>query len=409
MNERPKINYVGSLFSWIMDSYDLGAVVITATILEKLFYPTLGLVGAVLPIVFTVITRPLGGFIFGYIADLRGRKFALVLTVLGYSLSIGLTSVIPTYYQIGISATIIISLLRLLQGVFIGGDVSSSFTTAMESVRKFRGLLGGLAQSGTLMGFVIVDLLFTYFSGLPNNFILNVGWRYIYAIGVIPALLAIFIRIKMTEPKIYVDSKRESLGKQSPIKGLSPIWQTIIVMIGFWIMIYAGPQFAPVFFGSVLHLKPVVYGQLALLMNLVGIPAMLISGFISDYLGRKYVGIGTSIIAVIGAFIFYFQGISILTATLIFGFLINFPSALTPAYLAERFKTLSRATGVGFSYNGAFIIAGFTQLMISGLSSFVKTNEAAFTILTIGAIISIIGLALGPETLKYSELPVSTK
>ncbi|ARM75213.1 MFS transporter [Acidianus manzaensis] len=404
MNEKPKINYLGSFFSWIMDSYDLGAVVITATILEKLFYPTLGLLGAVLPIVFTVITRPLGGFIFGYIADVRGRKVALLFTVLGYSFSIGLTALIPTYYQIGILAPIIISLLRLFQGVFIGGDVSSSFTTAMESIRKFRGFFGGLAQSGTLIGFVIVDLLFTYFSGLPNNFILNLGWRYIYAIGIIPALLAVFIRLLMTEPKIYAESE-----KKNPVKGLAPIWQTIIVMIGFWMMIYAGPQFAPVFFGSFLHLKPEVYGQLAFLMNLVGIPAMLISGLISDYLGRKYVGIGTVIISIIGAFVFYFQGISLTLATMIFGFLINFPSALTPAYLSERFKTFSRATGVGFSYNGAFIVAGFSQLMISGLSSFIQTNEAAFTILTIGGIISIIGLALGPETLKTSELPISSK
>jgi len=60
-----RANCLGAYFSWVMDTYDLGAVVITASILEKLFYPTLGLLGAVLPIVFTVVSRPLGGFLFG--------------------------------------------------------------------------------------------------------------------------------------------------------------------------------------------------------------------------------------------------------------------------------------------------------------------------------------------------------
>lgn len=115
-----KINYLGSLVSWVMDSYDLGAVVITTTILGKLFYPTLGLLGAVLPVVFTVAFRPIGSLIFGAIADWRGRRASLLITVLGYSFSIGLTAFLPTYYQIGIFAPLSLSLLRILQGIFIG-------------------------------------------------------------------------------------------------------------------------------------------------------------------------------------------------------------------------------------------------------------------------------------------------
>ena len=195
-------------------------------------------------------------------------------------MSIGIASILPTYYQIGILAPILLSLLRILQGIFIGGDVSSSFTTAMESVRKMRGLFGGIMQSGTLVGFVIVDLLFAYFASIPS-LVLN-SWRYIFAIGVLPAGLAVFIRSRMTEPKIYVESK-----KDNPIKGLKPICQTILVMIGFWMMIYAGPQFAPVFFGEYLHLTQAEIGKYAFYMNLAGIPAMIIAGGISDFLGSQ--------------------------------------------------------------------------------------------------------------------------
>ncbi|BFH72274.1 MFS transporter [Sulfurisphaera javensis] len=397
-----KINYFGAFLSWVMDSYDLGAVVITATILGKLFYPTLGLLGAVLPIVFTVVFRPLGSFIFGVIADWRGRKSSLMLTVLGYSLSIGLTGFLPTYYQIGLLAPVFLSLLRAFQGFFIGGDVSSSFTLAMESVYSHRGLFSGTLQSGTLVGFVIVDALFTYLASQPG--FITTGWRYIFIIGIIPAILALLIRYKITEPEIYLKSEKK------PIRtGLKPIFQTIIVMIGFWLMIYSGPQFVPVFLGEILKLAQQEVGFLALLMNLIGIPSMIISGFVSDYIGRKGMAIIGSVLSILAGSLLYLFSTTgnILDIILAFGFLINLPSAITPAYLSERFKTFSRATGVGFSYNGAFIIAGLSQIYISLLSNIMPVKVASLTVLTIGGILAIIGLLLGPETLKVNELKIS--
>ncbi|AWR98977.1 MFS transporter [Metallosphaera hakonensis] len=390
-------NYIGAYLSWVMDSYDLGAVVITATILEKVFYPTLGLLGAVLPIIFTVISRPLGGFLFGFFADLKGRKKALVITVLGYSLSIGLTGLIPPYAQIGVLAPLIVSSLRIVQGIFIGGDVSSSFTLAMESVSKWRGFLSGVMQSGTLLGFVLVDLLFTSLARTPGFFVS--GWRYIFFIGVIPAILALVIRVKVSEPKIYVEAE-----KGNPTRGLSPLWQTILVMIGFWVMIYAGPQFIPVYLGQVLHLSPQTYGFLALIMNVIGIPAMMISGLLSDFLGRKTMGLAGVVIGLITATWFYLAGSPTIASLSVFGFGMNLASAISPSYLAERFKTFSRATGVGFSYNGAFIVAGFTQLFISQLSALTSVSHSAVIILGIGAVLAGVGLAVGPETLKVSAL-----
>ncbi|NON61950.1 MFS transporter [Acidianus sp. RZ1] len=398
MKDRSTFNFVGSYLSWIMDSYDLGAVVITASILEKLYYPSLGVLGAILPVVFTVMFRPLGGFIFGFLSDTRGRKKVLIFTVLGYSFSIGITAILPTYYQIGIVAPLILSLLRIFQGIFIGGDVSSSFTISMESVNRHRGLASGIMQSGTLVGFVIVDMLFTELSA-NGSFLFSLGWRIIFAVGVFPAILAVFIRSKMTEPKIYLEAEKEN-----PIRGLKPVFQTILVMIGFWIMIYAGPQFIPIYLGTVLHLPAHEYGFLALIMNLIGIPSMIISGMISDYIGRKSMSMFGLLIGVITALNLYTSSGNLILPILLFGFGINLPSAITPAYLAERFKTFSRATGVGFSYNGAFIAAGFSQVFISLLSYLFPTSTSAFLILLSGGILAFAGLAIGPETLKRNEL-----
>lgn len=99
-------------------------------------------------------------------------------------------------------------------------------------------------------------------------------------------------------------------------------------------------------------------------------------------------------------------GFPLLYAILIFGFGINLPSAISPAYLSERFTTISRATGVGFSYNGAFIVAGFSSIYISLLSRVASPYVSAFIIVTAGAIISITSLLAGPETLKNSQLKI---
>jgi len=395
----PKANYLGAYLSWVMDSYDLGAVVITSAVLGKLFFPTLGILGAALPIVFTVVSRPLGAFLFGYLADLKGRRIALLITVLGYSLSIGLTGLLPTYEEVGIAASVALVALRVIQGIFIGGDVSTSFVLAMESVRSRRGLLSGVMQGGTLVGFVLVDALFTYLAKTTN---IVDTWRYVFFIGALPAALALLIRLRVIEPEVYLKE-----GRTAPVlSGLRPLWQTLLVMIGFWIMIYSGPQFMAVYLGTYLTLKPEVYGGLILAMNAIGILAMALSGFLSDYIGRKWMAVAGTVVSLMGAWLLYGSVLEINYSVPLFGFLVNLPSAVTPAYLSERFKTFSRATGVGFSYNGAFLVAGFSQVYISLLSKYLVLPYSAFTVFGMGTLLAVIGLILGPETLRASELRV---
>ncbi|MCQ4350012.1 MAG: MFS transporter [Sulfolobales archaeon] len=395
----PKANYLGAYLSWVMDSYDLGAVVITSAVLGKLFFPTLGILGAVLPVVFTVVSRPLGAFLFGYLADLKGRKIALLITVLGYSLSIGLTGLLPTYKEVGIAASVALVALRVIQGIFIGGDVSTSFVLAMESVRSRRGLLSGVMQGGTLVGFVLVDALFTYLAKTTN---IVDTWRYVFFIGALPAALALLVRLRVIEPEVYLKE-----GRTAPVlSGLRPLWQTLLVMIGFWLMIYSGPQFMAVYLGTYLGLKPEFYGGLILAMNAIGILAMALSGFLSDYIGRKWMAVAGTVVSLMGAWLLYGSVLEINYSVPLFGFLVNLPSAVTPAYLSERFKTFSRATGVGFSYNGAFLVAGFGQVYISLLSKYLILPYSALTVFGMGALLAVIGLILGPETLKASELRV---
>lgn len=155
-----------------------------------------------------------------------------------------------------------------------------------------------------------------------------------------------------------------------------------------------------------MKLPPSVYGLLALYMNVIGILAMVVSGYLADRIGRRAMGLIGSVVSVVVAGVLYLgiHTVPLVYAILLFGFGVNLPSAITPAYLSERFKTISRATGVGFSYNGAFIIAGFSSIYISFLSRFYSPYISALIVFSIGSIIAIASLLAGPETLRESEL-----
>lgn len=207
--------------------------------------------------------------------------------------------------------------------------------------------------------------------------------------------MAVFIRISMREPTAWIKRQRVS-----PFKALIPLPQVFLVSLGEWIMIYASSTFMPVFLGEVLKLPPNIYTLLLIPFNAVGIPAMVLSGYASDVLGRRTTGIASSVIATTSALWFYtvISRHFLLMPLLIFGFLLNLPSGIIPAYLAERFKAHGRATGVGFGYNGPFIIAGWTSTFIALLSTVISTPMAAAIMFTIGAILTITGLLMGPET-----------
>ncbi|BDR91041.1 MFS transporter [Vulcanisaeta souniana] len=394
-----RANIVGGYLSWVMDSYDLGAVLVTAPVLGQLFFPRAGgsltMLFDLLPIVFTVIFRPIGGLVFGYVGDKLGRRFSLLVTVLGYSLSIGLTGFLPTYEEIGVSATASLILLRSLQGIFIGGDVAGSFTISMESTPKLRGLFSGVLQSGVLLGFTLVSLVQSSLVALLGSSFTNYGWRIVFWLGMIPAALAIIIRLSMREPAVWL--RRTHL---NPMKALFPLPQVFLVTLGNWIMVYASSTFMPTFLATILGLPPRIYAPLLIIFNAVGIPAMMISGYASDLIGRRTTGVVASVMAIAGAAWFYatVNAHHLTTQLLIFGFFLNLPSAIIPAYLAERFRTHGRATGVGVGYNGPFIIAGWTSVLIAVLSVVFGPYMAALITFTIGAVLMIIGLLLGPET-----------
>jgi MFS family permease len=166
---------IASLLGWSLDLFDLFILLYVAPVLGTLFFPssnpTLSLAAVYASFAVTLLMRPVGSAVFGHYADLHGRKGAMLIAIIGVGVTTAAFGVLPTIAQVGVIAPVIFLVLRLVQGVFVGGVVASTHTIGTESVpMQYRGLMSGLiggggAGIGALLSSVIFLITSSIFPG----------------------------------------------------------------------------------------------------------------------------------------------------------------------------------------------------------------------------------------------------
>src|SRR5881275_1336025 len=182
---------------WTLDAFDFFLVVVTLTAIAKEFHRTDKEIA--LSIALTLGFRPVGAFIFGLLADRYGRRLPLMLDLVFFSLVEVLSGLAPNY------ATFMV--LRALFGIGMGGEWGVGASLVMEKVPpRLRGLLSGLLQEGYAAGYLLAAV--AYYFVFPRW-----GWRPMFFIGGLPALLAIFVRFKVKESEVWKRTRHESWGQ----------------------------------------------------------------------------------------------------------------------------------------------------------------------------------------------------
>jgi MFS transporter, MHS family, proline/betaine transporter len=210
LSKQQKAIVFGSWFGWSLDGYDLVLMLFVISSVNQLFFPsndpTLSLLATFAIYTVALVMRPVGGAIFGNFGDKHGRKKAMIITILGFSTVTFLTGLLPTWSTAGILAPILLVILRFAQGLFAGGEWASGSVITMETApKRMRGLLSGFVQSGYSFGFVIASLAYGLaLAVFPGQSFIEVGWRIMFFTGIIPGLLALFIRLKMDESQIWL-------------------------------------------------------------------------------------------------------------------------------------------------------------------------------------------------------------
>jgi len=213
--------FMGTMIEWY-DFYCYGTA--AALVFGQLFFssasPMIATLASLGTFAIGFIARPLGALFFGHIGDKIGRKRSLVLTLIIMGVSTTLIGFLPTYSHIGIVAPVLLILLRLLQGVAVGGEWGGAVLIASEHASsKWRTILSSAPQYGSPVGLILATIVFRLVSDLPQEQLMAWGWRIPFWLSGILVILAFFIRSTVNESPEHL--KRQATGniaKEMPLK-----------------------------------------------------------------------------------------------------------------------------------------------------------------------------------------------
>ena len=417
LSRQQKIVALGSWLGWSLDGYDLVLMLLVIPSISQLFFPstdaTLSLMAIFATYIITLIMRPFGGAFFGNLGDRFGRKKPMVITILGFSLATFATGFLPTWQMVGILAPMLLIVLRFIQGFFAGGEWGSGTVITMETVSKpSRGLLSGFLQSGYNLGFVIASVVYQLvLSQYPGDSFLEMGWRIMFFTGIVPGLVATFVRFKMSESETWLKKSREKKLERAPLKKIfvtekRKFFLALIIMTGLMFSYYSSIGFLPTFLQKFVNLDKSEVATLMIVATVTSLFGQIFTGFISQYIGRKKTMMLVAITAIIVAIpsVYGLYHASTIFERIVYVIILMMAATTgfgpIPAFLSERFSTAVRNSASGFAYNGGLLIGSWGPLVAVTVLSRVGPLAPIFLgiNLVVGSVILLIGAKLNPET-----------
>jgi MHS family proline/betaine transporter-like MFS transporter len=290
---------VGTLIEWY-DFYIFGSL---AVILAQQFFPqsnpTVGLLSTLATFAAGFIVRPFGAIVFGRLGDLVGRKYTFLVTLIlmgGSTFAIGL---IPGYQVIGIAAPIIVLILRLLQGLALGGEYGGAATYVAEHAPAAkRGFYTSFIQTTATLGlFVSIGVILAVRNWIGVEAFNEWGWRIPFLVSALLVGVSIFIRLRMQESPMFKKLKDEGKISKNPIKESFGKKENLIMVLialfgataGQGVVWYTGQFYAMTFIEQTCKVEFVQTRDIIAIALLLGTPFFILFGAWSDKVGRKYI------------------------------------------------------------------------------------------------------------------------
>ncbi|WP_142687770.1 MFS transporter [Chitinophaga polysaccharea] len=305
----------GTLIEWY-DFYIFGSL--SAIIAEKFFPPSnpqLAYIATLATFAVGFIVRPFGAIVFGRIGDMVGRKYTFLLTLLimgGSTFAIGL---IPSYHTIGILAPILVLILRLAQGLALGGEYGGAATYVAEhSPDNRRGYYTSFIQTTATLGlFVSLGvILVTRMLMSPDDFN-NYGWRIPFLLSVLLVIMSYYIRIRLHESPLFAQMKKEGKTSANPIKESFANKENLkLVLIALFgaamgqgVVWYTGQFYALSFLQKTMNIEFVQSNIIIAIALLLGTPFFIYFGSLSDRIGRKKIMLTGMLLAALAYYPIY--------------------------------------------------------------------------------------------------------
>ncbi|MBO1075133.1 MFS transporter [Roseomonas marmotae] len=303
---------LGTVFEWY-DFYLYGslAVIIGAKFFSQFPEGTRNIF-ALLAFAAGFLVRPFGALVFGRLGDLVGRKYTFLVTILIMGVSTFLVGILPTSDQIGITAAIILIVLRCLQGLALGGEYGGAATYVAEHApRGRRGFYTSFIQI-TATGGLFLSLLIILFtrSALGEEAFLDWGWRIPFLLSVLLLGISVWIRMQLQESPAFKKMKEEGTQSKAPLTEAFGQWKNARVAIlalfglvaGQAVVWYTGQFYALFFINSILKVDGYTSNLLIAWALLLGCGGFVLFGWLSDKIGRKPIILGGCLLAALTYF-----------------------------------------------------------------------------------------------------------
>ncbi|MES2991333.1 MAG: MFS transporter [Pseudomonadota bacterium] len=303
---------LGTVFEWY-DFYLYGTL---AVIIGRQFFsnldPTSQTIFSLLAFAAGFIVRPFGALFFGRLGDMIGRKYTFLVTILIMGLSTFIVGILPNYASIGVAAPIILILLRMLQGLALGGEYGGAATYVAEHApHGRRGLFTSWIQTTATLGlFLSLLVILGTRTAIGEEAFAEWGWRVPFLVSVILLAISVWIRLSMNESPAFKKMKEEGKTSKAPLTESFGEWKNLKIVIlalvgltmGQAVVWYTGQFYALFFMTGPLKVPNADANIMTAISLLIGTPFFIFFGWLSDKIGRKPIIMAGCLIAALTYF-----------------------------------------------------------------------------------------------------------
>jgi len=288
---------LGTVFEWY-DFYLYGSL---AAIIAKQFFsgldPSAAFIFALLAFAAGFIVRPFGALVFGRLGDMIGRKYTFLVTILIMGLSTFIVGLLPSYAAIGVAAPVILIVLRMLQGLALGGEYGGAATYVAEHAPQGRrGAYTSWIQTTATLGlFLSLMVILGTRTAIGEAEFADWGWRVPFLVSILLLGISVWIRLSMNESPAFQKMKNEGKTSKAPLSESFGQWKNLKIVIlalvglvaGQAVVWYSGQFYALFFLQNVLKVDGSTANILVAVSLIIGTPFFVVFGTLSDKIGRK--------------------------------------------------------------------------------------------------------------------------
>ena len=387
---------IAGFLGWTLDAFDFFILTYVLTQVAAEFHKSVA--EMTLTITASLMMRPVGAFLFGLMADRYGRRLPLMIDVIFYSVVEVLSGFAPSYR--------VFFILRLLYGIGMGGEWGVGASLAMESVPvKWRGILSGVLQEGYALGNLLAAVAF--WTIFPHW-----GWRPMFFIGGLPALLTLFIRAKVKESDAWkaTAAARTTWGDyfRAVAANGKRFLYLVLVIAALSFMSHGTQDLYPTFLQRQLHFDPRTTAIINVVAMLGAIFGGIVFGFYSDRRGRRRAMITSSLLGIllVPLWVLGPRVVALIaTGAFLMQFMVQGAWGVIPAHVNELSPGALRGFFPGFAYQLGVLIAASAPYIEAVMSRRMGYGQAMGAFAAIAFAFGAIVIALGPEAHRVSFSP----